>query len=400
MKTFQAVLDHAGNFELRRTIERLREGLFDPFGVRLMTSGEEKLNHFFDQGAEALEGNGSACRCICGAYGQGKSHSLNYIRQRALDQGFVVSYINLDPRQVPFHDVKSVYRSLMQALAFPNEETGFDRIWKTRSQGKNCPELIPEIIPLRFKAILTAMAGKNRDIPIEKRKLKKHAGFKPREFSWVLKNACMGKDIPLWKLKPALHYRQIDFHGQGSLICRSPEHYLDLILGMAGLFRNIGYKGWVVLFDEGESIAQSPVTLRSKSYPLLGRIFSPQTKVNGFYPIFAFTPDFFRQVQDEDYHREKIMKSGNRPYFEKDFSSAWKNIHVFNLHDLSAGEWKALIEKLILVHARAYSWHPPAPLLQTEMGRAISGHNGMEPRLKLKLLVHHMDLVQQKNRAE
>ncbi len=35
-----------------------------------------------------------------------------------------------------------------------------------------------------------------------------------------------------------------------------------------------------------------------------------------------------------------------------------------------------------------------------EMGRVLSTCNGVESRLKLKLLVHHLDLTQQKNRME
>ena len=59
--------------------------------------------------------------------------------------------------------------------------------------------------------------------------------------------------------------------------------------------------------------------------------------------------DFFRQVQEEDYDREKTSKTGKSLYFEKDYKTAWKKI---------------------------------------------------SPRLKLKLLVHHLDLAQQKNRME
>ncbi|SDU21037.1 BREX system ATP-binding domain-containing protein [Desulfobacula phenolica] len=89
--------------------------MFDLLGVRLLTTGETQLATAFDKGVKAIDSDKSSHLCVCGAYGQGKSHSLNYIKQRALDQNFVVSYVNLDPRQVPFHDFKSVYRALMGA---------------------------------------------------------------------------------------------------------------------------------------------------------------------------------------------------------------------------------------------------------------------------------------------
>ncbi|MFH1076694.1 MAG: hypothetical protein V1753_07660 [Pseudomonadota bacterium] len=34
---FDQLLENADNFKLRRTVERLREGLFDPFGEQMGT---------------------------------------------------------------------------------------------------------------------------------------------------------------------------------------------------------------------------------------------------------------------------------------------------------------------------------------------------------------------------
>nr|MDA3791213.1 DUF2791 family P-loop domain-containing protein [Desulfobacula sp.] len=185
---FQALLNNADNFELRQAVERLREGLFDPLGVQLLTTGEAKLNKVFYEGVKSLDTDKPTHLCICGAYGQGKSHSLNYIKQRALARNFVVSYVNLDPRQVPFHAFKDVYRALMMGMNFPGGETSFVNVWKTfarqwlalpENSHKTCIDLIPQQIPHRFKAILTAMAQKNISIPPKKRKLKKHARFNP-----------------------------------------------------------------------------------------------------------------------------------------------------------------------------------------------------------------------------
>jgi hypothetical protein len=410
---FQALLNTAGgNFELRRVVERLREGLFDPLGVRLLTTGETKLNKVFYKGVKALERDKPSHLCICGAYGQGKSHSLNYIKQRALEQNFVVSYVNLDPRQVPFHDFKDVYRALMEAMKFPNGKNSFVNVWKTfvnewlampENSKKSCRDLFPEEMPHRFKAILTALAQKNISIPVQKRKLKKHARFKPREFSWILKNALMGKNIPAWRLRSVFHYRQVSFYKENSLVCKNQDQYLAMVQGLAKLFQKIGFKGWLVLFDEGESIVQTRITSRSKSYKLLNKIFYPEIKTSGFYPVFAFTNDFFTCLADEAYDRVRIKKNSKNgtppikiPYFNKNYSRVWENINIYRLHDLSSGEWESLIHKLIAVHASAYKWQPPVTLIQRQMSRELSKLSGVEARLKLKFLVNHLDLEQQR----
>jgi len=409
---FQALLNTTENFKLRRAVERLREGLFDSLGVSLLTTGEEKLNLAFDRGVKAIEGDNPSHLCLSGAYGQGKSHGLNYIKQRALAGNFVVSFVNLSPRELPFHDFKGVYRALMEAMEFPQGECSFASAWKTRvaqwmdlpeNSGKTLSDLIPSEIPHRFRAILTAMAQKNVTISPEKKELKKHAGFKPREFSWILKNALMGKDIPLARLRSVLNYRQVPFHREHSLICRGGEQYLAMVRGMSTLFQKIGFKGWLVLFDEGESIVQSSITCRSKSYEILNRIFCPETASRGFYPVFAFTPDFFACLEDEEYDRVRIkknVKAGTEPpvptpYFKENYSRAWENIHIHTLQDLSLKEWETLIHKLIKLHAAAYSWNPSFDSMEEEMNQKLSGLKGFEARLKLKALVNHLDIEQQ-----
>ena len=399
-------------FFLRRAVERIRDGLFDPLGVQWLTSGEEKLNQLFDQGVARLE-TGRPCHlCICGAYGQGKSHSLAYLKQRALAENFVVSYINLDPRQVPFHDFKTVYRSLMGAMTFPDGQSRFTDVWKaTAEKWLNLPEnrdrtildLIPADMPHRFRSILAALASTNMDLPPKKRKLKKHARFKPREFPWILKNALMGKEIPGFRLKAAFHYRQVPFYKDHSLVCKDPGQYLAAVKGLARLLTTMGFKGWVLLFDEGESIGQTRITSRSKSYELLNDVFRPDTFTPGFFPVFAFTHDFFTQVGDEPYDRTRAARGRKKqtsapqiPLFSRNYDRAWRqdlNIHV--LQDLSARDWQVLIRKLLILHGKAYGWRPETAVLEKEAARVLFRHGRAESRMKLRILINQLDLAQQ-----
>ncbi len=410
---FQNLVAGGSNFELRRAVERLREGLFDPLGVQLLTSGGAKLDKIFDRGVTALDKNEPSHLCICGAYGQGKSHSLTYIKQKALADNFVVSHMNLDPRQIPFHNFQAVYRAVMAGMEFPHGEKSVVSVWKKgveqwlslpENNKKTSLDLIPRDMPHRFKAILVAMASPNMALSARKKKFKKYARFKPREFPWILKNALLGKDIPAWRLSAAFHYRQVPFYKDSSLVCKDSAQYLAMVKALAALFQNLGFKGWVILFDEGESIAQTRITSRSNSYELLHNMFYPDVESGGFYPVFAFTHDFFSLVSQEAYDRTRILKGRKNgsphpleiPLFKRDYHSAWKDINVHTLHDLSAAEWKILIHKLIVLHGRAYDWLPESDLMQPQMVKILSSHAGAEPRLKLRLLVNHLDLEQQK----
>lgn len=415
-KAFNNQINGTKNFYLRRAVERLREGLFDPMGVQWLTSGEEKLNQLFDRGAADLDKGTPHHLCVCGAYGQGKSHSLTYLKQRALAHNFVVSYINLDPRQIPFHDFKAVYRALMGAMVFPNGEAGLAQVWKKsaaqwlarpENKDKSINDFIPKDMPHRFRAILAAMAHKNMEIPANKRTLKKHARFQPRSFAWTLKNALMGKEIPAHKLAAVFHYREVPFYKGHSLVCREPREYLAMVKGLAGLFKEMGYGGWVLLFDEGESIGQTRITSRSKSYDILHEIFCPDGPAPGFYPVFAFTHDFFTLVESEPWDRTR--KPGGRrkpdqpieeiPCFVHNYHKAWKRINIHSLQDLSPDEWERLTAKLKILHGRAYGWEPDAEKPAHEMRQILSRNKGAESRMKLRLLVNQLDLEQQKERA-
>jgi hypothetical protein len=415
-------------FKIRRTLERLREGLFDPFGVQLLTTGEEELARIFAQvfhqnvthkldGTQKKSNTRKACHlCVCGSYGQGKSHTLNYIEQQALDQNFVVSYINLDPVQVCFHNFNIVYRSLMENLSFPDTKDTFVKVWKNRAdkwlglpenKNKTLKDLIPEIMPHKFQCVLTAMAQKNMAVTQKKRKLKKHARFQPNSFPWILKNALLGKNIPAWRLSSVFKYRQVDYYKDKSMVCKKPGEYLDMVQGMARLFQNIGYSGWVVLFDEGESIIQNNIISRAKSYKLLDKILYPKIKTDALFPVFAFTNDFFSKVEYEEYHRlrppkrckdkKQDKKKVERKdfYFDKNYHNEWKNIQKLTLHDLASQEWETLIQRLVIIHGLAYGWRPSMDLMINKIKKECLKYKSDETRLTLKLIVNTLDMEQQ-----
>ncbi|CAK8717300.1 ATP-binding protein [Candidatus Electrothrix aarhusensis] len=408
MPSFFPLLEEADNFTLRRAVERLREGLFDPFGVSLLTARESQLNTMFDQGAQALAKNKGAHLCVCGSYGQGKSHSLTYLRQRALEQGFVVSSINLDPREVPLHDFRQVYRALMSQISFPEGDDSLVEVWarwikggyKKQLKGKKADPLtiIPECMPHVFKAVLTALASDDMELSKRQKALKKHATFRPREFPWILANSLNGNSPPLVRLRQALRYREVSFYKEQSLTCKGWEPYVDMVEALGLMFQQMGYKGWVLLFDEAEAIAQTRINMRRTSYAILQRFFCPDAQSSGLYPVFAFTDDFFATVKGEDYDRldtRKIFEGKEQPYFGENYAKAWNRLKIYDLHDLSSKEWQTLAEKLIYLHAKAYDWQPEPKALQKQLAVTLKETGAREARLKIKALVNQLDFVHQ-----
>lgn len=388
-------------FQLRRLLERLREGLYDPLAVRLLTVHHEALdtriqNDLLDPAADT-----GRHLCLCGAYGQGKSHTLAYIHEYALHQGYVVSAINLDPREVPLHQFRQVYRALLRAMILPAGGVGtavpvsFIEAWRTWAGAQTLDTsdpamalaaLLPTSMPHVFKAILVALARPTQEIPAGLRILARYRDFHPADFPWTLRRALYGETVPAARLRAALKYRQVSFYRQASLALSGHEPFLHMTLALPQLFRTMGYRGWALLFDEGEAITQVPRPLRARSYRLLHHLLGPEAPTPGLYPVFAFTPDFFQRLQEEDY---------DLPYFERNYAQAWRQLSVYQLRGLSRAAWQDLCNTLISLHAAAYGWHADqahlVPLLTTRLA-TLPLH---DPRVTLKALVDELDQVQQ-----
>ena len=91
----------------RHIIERVRSGLFDPESIQLITVGGERLIQSMRKGFGQ-----SSHLCVCGAYGHGKSHSIQFLRNQLRQEGYATSIVSLDPRERPFHHLPKIYVSV------------------------------------------------------------------------------------------------------------------------------------------------------------------------------------------------------------------------------------------------------------------------------------------------
>ncbi|MBM3226865.1 MAG: hypothetical protein FJZ47_24125, partial [Candidatus Tectomicrobia bacterium] len=219
-------------FPLRRLLERLREGIYDPLAVQLLTAEHDALDARLQQDLLRTGDEASGHLCVCGAYGQGKSHTLAYIQDLALQQGYAVSAINLDPRAVPLHQFRQTYRALVRTMQLPpvpeaeTPPTSFLERWRTwaRTQPRLAADpaeslraLLPPTMPHPFQAALVAMMLPTLDVPALLRALDRDSAYRPAEFPWTLRRVLLGDSVPAARLRAALKYRQVSFYQQASL---------------------------------------------------------------------------------------------------------------------------------------------------------------------------------------
>jgi hypothetical protein len=395
-----ALQDHIP-FQLRRLLERLREGLYDPLAVRLLTAEHDALDTRLQQTLWRSSDDTAAHLCVCGGYGQGKSHTLAYIHALALQQGYVVSAVNLDPREVPLHHFRQTYRALMRSLTFPPTAgsdvapTSLLERWRTwlRAQPRTAVDpavslaaSLPAAMPHPFKAAMTALALPTLEVPLGQRLLKQYRDYRPADFPWILRRTLLGDSVPVARLRPALKYRQVSFYRQAALAIDSHESFVQMTLALPALFRRMGYRGWVLLFDEGEAMIQGPRPMRARGYRTLHRLLYPEAPCLGLHPVFAFTPDFFQRLHEEEYHL---------PPFERNYAEAWRHLNVHHLRGLSRAAWHDLCATLVGLHAAAYHWPADRTHLMPVLTARLQTLPLHDPRTTLKALVDELDQVQQ-----
>lgn len=361
-------------FSLRRAVERLRDGLFDPVAVNYLTVEKDRIENVFSKGLKALEKGKSDHLCVCGSYGQGKSHTLTYLNQLALSQGYATSVVQLDLREVPFHRFSIVYRSIMERLSLPDGQK-FTNAWRNCAH-KDCPELL-STMPHRFRITLTAMLCKNKRLTPKESSLKKHQAYRPKEYGYWLDKALMGYDIPVAHLRNVCKYREVEGYREQSLICRGNDSYFQMVQSLGRVLKEMGYKGLLLFFDEAESIAQGRLGHRVKSYHLLDQFFQTKSSV---FPVFAFTDDFFDKANHETYDDN----------FPKNYAEAWRDLHILRLQDFSSHGWESLLDRLMQLYSQAYQIDLPLQVkasLQSLLGKL----EAQETRFKLKALVNKLD---------
>ncbi len=106
----------------RFVIEAFRLGIVPERGIMDWTYGRDgELNYLSEWLRDPVE----AVIYLFGDYGSGKTHLLGALGQRALDDGWAVARVPLDPLDSPPSSPKRVYRSLLRSLRW--REDGNER---------------------------------------------------------------------------------------------------------------------------------------------------------------------------------------------------------------------------------------------------------------------------------
>ncbi len=118
-------------FAARSAIEALRAGVPNSYSVRALGCEQPRVEMEFIQQLEAVAGagvqttihatTGHAARglLIRGDFGTGKSHTLEFLREIALDRKFVCSQLYIS-KETPLHDPVKLFQAAAESAVAPN----------------------------------------------------------------------------------------------------------------------------------------------------------------------------------------------------------------------------------------------------------------------------------------
>ena len=378
----------------RMALEALRNGVPNREAVRILGCSQPQAEQRFesmlrDAADRDAPPDGSLGMLVSGDFGTGKSHLLTHLEHRALSEGFVCSTVAIS-KETPLYDLGKVFKAAMDNGILPDrngrlvEELGqslkpdteeyaefFDWTGDTESNG------LHQVFPASL-----LVYERSNDL----------------EINGEIENFWAGDRILVSTVKRAL--RTISQNGGYSF--RAPR-IKDLppqrLKFTTELIKAAGYKGWVVLLDEIELVAQYSLLQRARSYAELSRWMgqSGSETYPGLVVVGTVTADFAAEVISPSGSKMDRDKAGAKleqgPRYQHLAAFAEEGMKLLELGSIplnppTEDDIGETMEKLRRVYSDAYGWDaPPLP----PRPRGAGYQNRM--RYRVRAAINEWDLL-------
>ena len=316
---------------------------------------------------QKLEDGNSDLRFWVGDFGSGKSFVLRTIESLALQKNFVVSTIDLTP-------TRRFYDSSGKALALYNEVVN-KIVIKNNRDGNAIETIVQQWIQVLLEQIaaensltVPVLMEKSHWKLVENAILKTTNSFYSSGLSYEFGQALMkyfegiaGDNMSLqieairW-IRGDITTKTEASKELGIKNVINDANYLIALKNLAELFLKIGYKGFVINFDESVNLYKLPRSLtREKNYEMILNLYN-ETKTNEAKGLFINFGATKNTVYDErrglaSYGALKT-RFGNELMKNKDYVNV--NSTVIDLKPLTPEEIFILLTKLLEIYNTAY----------------------------------------------
>ena len=388
----------------------LGAGVVPRVGLEYVSVGRKEEIAAFLQDLSNIAEGGAAFRFVIGRFGSGKSFLLQLLRNHAMERDFIVADADLSPeRRLSGSGGQAVatYRELMRNLASKTRPDGgaLAAILERWIAGVQTSLLQESGVTPSDPAFFTKVESRIFEV-VNSMEGMVH-GF---DFAAVLSAYWRGhrQDQPQLK-EAALRWLRAEFttktearEAVGTRVIIDDETWYDYLKLMAGFVASIGYKGLLVLLDEGVNLYKITNSVsRQNNYEKLLAVFNDtmQGKAAHLGVVLGGTPQFLedgnRGLFSYEALRSRLVESRFAKSGLQDNSGP-----VIRLQTLTHEEIFVLLARLLEVHSAHFSYQSSLTSAQIQsfmqvVQNKLGGDTLLTPREVVRDFLAILNILQQ-----
>ena len=366
----------------RTSIEQLRAGVPSRLAADALSAGRGRTMADIAEDLRSVQAGRArrSMRIVAANYGDGKSHTLQAVRNLAEAERFLVSTLTVS-RESPLDRPDRVYRKLAAATFFPGvDRPGLDPLWQAIRRSGEATERLLRIAQTRLHpkvaAVLEASfdGGRGDTEPLE-------------------------RDLAGYFLSlPDLRRAYFDNTGRklGQVERFKLDDAFDYLRLVAEAAAVAGLSGWVILIDEAEMIGSVGRRARARSYDLLGRLQDAKA-LPRTYSVVAVAASFQQTLTERLQELTELplwlVERGETELAARIEGPIRQLQGAPNLPPLSESDLAQVFDGIVRLHAEAFGWTPPlsgSALLQRI--RVPLRERDIKVRQLVRAAVHFLDL--------
>lgn len=328
-------------FESEKILEALRKGVVPIHHLQRFSVGRNFWLDSIKSDLDFVRQGASKVRFLSAPYGGGKTHFLSLVKEEALKNRYVVSYVELHSREAPMDRFEIIFPKIMRGIVVSEDNKGLEHIFETwvnsfhfYSQDEIEKNLREIASSLDFRAALRSYLD--------------FAGTKSPDHQEYMR-AILG-----WLGGSKLPSQLVVRTGIRNTI--SISNVSEIMGSFLQFIRSIGFAGLLLLLDEAEvvtSLTQS--RKRAEANQNIRKMLDNADNYLGLYIIFATTPQFMedpiRGARSYPALWERI-----KDVINLNLQRVNRRSIIIRLFPLGEKELQKLAERIIETHGKAYSW--------------------------------------------
>ncbi|MDD3903974.1 MAG: DUF2791 family P-loop domain-containing protein [Sphaerochaeta sp.] len=363
------------DFEARHIIEALRSGIPSrSVGQYFSESRPQMIQEIVTHLDLVREEGLSTGMIISGKYGEGKTHLLNTVFNLAQKNNMVVSTLSLS-KETPLDKLYLVYQKLVSNTYLPGRlQPGFSQ---------ELSRLTPNG-PLAKEMLL--FAAKQLETDRLYYLLRSYLNTDDQDEQFQLQTDLEGDFIANLQIKKI--YRRI-FQEKVNFNVNfvKTKHCQDYFTFLSHFFKQLGYNGWVILFDESELMGRLSKQARMKAYFNMAGFLFPRKQLESTFSMFAFSASY-----SEDVIEAKGEFTNLASLYGENLEPINSVLNAINqapqLDPLTNEEIHEVLEKIIVFHGKAYNWQPQVQI--ADIFKTVES-GGYLLRSKIRTAIEYLD---------